>query len=143
VAADHNASCPRLARRRLMRARSRSGNAAIHASTSSACQSSGRPRGPRPPLGYVPASVGYGQRFDIQTSSRDAIARVVLVRVASVTHGINTDQRLLELHQRARGPARVTIEAPGDATLAPPGYYMLFAIGTTGVPSVGRFSHVR
>jgi hypothetical protein len=30
----------------------------------------------------------------------------------------------------------LTIQAPANANLAPPGYYMLFIVDTNGVPSV-------
>ena len=34
---------------------------------------------------------------------------------------------------------KVTVQAPANANLAPPGDYMLFLVDTNGVPSVGSF----
>ena len=40
------------------------------------------------------------------------------------------------------GGGALTIEAPANANLAPPGYYMLFIVTGTGVPSVARFARI-
>ena len=37
------------------------------------------------------------------------------------------------------GAGKVTVQAPANANLAPPGDYMLFLVDTNGVPSVGSF----
>jgi hypothetical protein len=100
-------------------------------------------RGPRPRINYAPAVLAYNQQFDVGTSDLTAVRRVVFVRAGSVTHGVNTDQRLLELEERGRAADRVTLEAPRNSSLAPPGYYLLFLISTSGVPSVGRFVLLR
>jgi Domain of unknown function (DUF1929)/Acetamidase/Formamidase family len=42
----------------------------------------------------------------------------------------------------AHKSAAVTATAPANANVAPPGVYMLFAIGADGVPSVARMVHV-
>lgn len=36
----------------------------------------------------------------------------------------------------------LTVLAPPDATVAPPGYYMMFVVSNSGVPSVAKFVHV-
>ena len=36
----------------------------------------------------------------------------------------------------------VTLTAPPNGNIAPPGYYMLFVVDTTGVPSVAAFVKV-
>ena len=33
----------------------------------------------------------------------------------------------------------LSVTAPANANLAPPGYYMLFIVSTNGVPSIARF----
>ena len=33
----------------------------------------------------------------------------------------------------------LTVLAPPDATVAPPGYYMVFVVSSSGVPSVAQF----
>src|SRR5206468_2827557 len=37
------------------------------------------------------------------------------------------------------GSGSLTIQAPANANLAPPGYYMLFLVNTAGVPSIAPF----
>lgn len=60
---------------------------------------------------------------------------VSLVRLPSVTHSLNMDDRFLELSYTASGTT-LTVQAPANANLAPPGYYMLFVVNSQGVPSV-------
>src|SRR5439155_13686922 len=49
-------------------------------------------------------------------------------------------QRLLSLGFTASAGS-LTIQAPANANLAPPGYYMLFLVNNSGVPSVAAFVH--
>jgi len=56
------------------------------------------------------------------------------VRMASVTHTLDMDQRYLELPFVA-GSNTLTVSAATDANSAPPGEYMLFIVDANGVPS--------
>lgn len=97
---------------------------------------------PRPEIGFAPTSVHYGDTFTI-TLAKDTpvpasqISRVTLVRLGSGTHGFDMDQRFVLL---ANPPAYsgdvLTVVAPANGSIAPPGNYMLFIISDTGVPSV-------
>jgi hypothetical protein len=62
------------------------------------------------------------------------IASVSLLRFGSVTQSINMAQRYLPLTFSA-GSGSLSVTAPANANLAPPGNYMLFLVDTTGVPS--------
>jgi hypothetical protein len=95
-------------------------------------------RGPRPTITSAPASTGYGAAFSIQTPDASRIAKVSLVRLGSVTHAFNQDQRFLPLAFQQVG-AELQVQAPANAALAPPGYYMLFILDSDGVPSVASF----
>lgn len=90
--------------------------------------------GIRPAMSGVPASIGYGQAFTVQTQQADAIRKVTLIRLASVTHAFNQNQRLNVL-QFTPGSGALNITAPANANLAPPGHYMLFIVDSNGVPS--------
>lgn len=94
--------------------------------------------GTRPTISGMPASVGYAQKFTVQSPDATSIGKVTLIRLPSVTHAFNQNQRLNVL-QFAQGAATGTIDitTPADANLAPPGDYLLFAVNSTGVPSVG------
>ena len=67
----------------------------------------------------------------------DLIARLTLVRMGSATHSNNADQRFIELSFGQVGQT-LTAVLPSDTTILVPGYYMLFAINTAGVPSVAQ-----
>jgi galactose oxidase len=89
----------------------------------------------RPTITSAPVSVRYGQTFTVQTPNALSIASVTFIRLSAVTHAFNETQLLNRLALSATvGTLRVT--APARATLAPPGYYMLFIINAAGVPSV-------
>jgi fibronectin type 3 domain-containing protein len=55
-----------------------------------------------------------------------------------VTHSFNADQSYVPLSFSVTGGG-LTVQAPADADLAPPGYYMLFIVNKNGVPSVAPF----
>lgn len=95
----------------------------------------------RPVLNTAPAEAAYGQTVEVSTDS--AITSFVLMRLSSVTHSINTDQRRVPLQFSAVAPNRYALKVPADPGLAPPGYYMLFALNAAGVPSVSKQIRIR
>lgn len=97
-------------------------------------------RGPRPTIGEAPTSVSYQQTFSVTTPDADGIARVALIRPDAVTHGVNFDQRYLVLPFTASSGA-LSVQAP-RASVAPPGWYMLFLVSSAGVPSVASWVQV-
>jgi len=92
----------------------------------------------RPSFSGAPSSITYGNSFTVQTANPTNIASVVLVRNGSVTHAFDMDQRLIEL-SFTRGSSALTATAPPNGNIAPPGYYMLFLLNSSGVPSVASF----
>lgn len=99
-------------------------------------------RGPRPVITAVPGNVAYGASFDVDTPDADDIDSVVFLRPCSVTHHTDAGQRYVRLEVVSRDPASLTVRAPGNGNVAPPGYYMLFLITASGVPSEARFVQV-
>ena len=95
-------------------------------------------KGARPTYTGAPGLVQYGASFTIQSPNAASIASVALVRPGSVTHSFDEDQRLVPLTFTASGNT-VTLQAPANANLAPPGYYMLFIVNGAGVPSAASF----
>jgi hypothetical protein len=98
-------------------------------------------RGPRPKITYVAytgTTIGYGQDITIYTDRPADISRVALVRPGSVTHQLNTDQRYVGVAITQQSSGSVTVKAPPDGTVAPPGYFLLFIIDNQGVPSHGH-----
>lgn len=93
----------------------------------------------RPAIVTVPAAIGYGARFSVTTrGAAPANGRVVLMRPGAVTHAFDMEQRLVELTFSAASN-ELTVTAPANANLAPPGWYLLFVLDGNGVPSVGQF----
>jgi hypothetical protein len=95
----------------------------------------------RPQITMAPTSLTIGQDFSVDTASDAGIGRVVLIKTASVTHGFNMEQRFIELTFSASG-SRLTVQAPSHGADAPPGYYHLFVLDTSGVPSVSQIVRI-
>jgi fibronectin type 3 domain-containing protein len=95
-------------------------------------------KGARPTITSSPAGASWGSSFDINTPSPGSIAHVSLIRSPSVTHALDMNQRFQFLNFTA-GSGKVTVQAPANANLAPPGDYLLFLVDANGVPSVGKF----
>ena len=89
----------------------------------------------RPSITSVPSSVSYGNQFTVQTPDAASIASAVLIRNGTVTHSFGMDQRMVGMSFTA-GAGSLTVTAPPNANIAPPGYYMLFILNSNGVPSV-------
>ena len=95
----------------------------------------------RPTITSAPGSVSYNAAFTINTPAPSSIGKVAMVRLGAVTHSVNMEQRYVPLSFTAGG-GNLTATAPLNANIAPPGYYMLFVIGTDGVPSVANMVRV-
>jgi galactose oxidase-like protein/Big-like domain-containing protein len=92
---------------------------------------------PRPTIDAAPASRTYGASMEITTGSPASIRKVALVRLGSVTHSDNMEQRYIPL-AFTTGATSLTATIPANVNVAPPGVYMLFIIDANGVPSVAR-----
>ena len=97
--------------------------------------------GTRPTITSAPASVSYGETALIGTS--DTIARATWIRLSSVTHAYNQEQRFLNLSfTAATGGVNVTFPSSSSANLSPAGLYMLFLLNGSGVPSVAKIIQI-
>lgn len=92
----------------------------------------------RPAISSVPSTILYGLTFDISTPNASSISSVSLLRHSSTTHHYNTDQRLLWLQITSRTSNKVTVSAPINENLAPPGYYLVHLLNGSGIPSKGK-----
>jgi Domain of unknown function (DUF1929)/Bacterial Ig domain/Galactose oxidase, central domain len=90
--------------------------------------------GARPTITSAPASATYGSTMTVQTPAAAAITSVSLVSLGSDSHTLDFDQHFVPLTFTAGGGA-LTVDTPAAANLAPPGYYMLFVLNGSGVPS--------
>jgi hypothetical protein len=95
-------------------------------------------RGARPTIGSVPDHVAYGAEFRVATPDAGAVTSVSLIRTGAATHAFDENQRFQRLSFTADA-AGLTVKAPTSANRAPPGYYLLFILNGSAVPSVGKF----
>ena len=93
----------------------------------------------RPTISNAPASVTWGAGFTIDTPDAPSIGEVVIMRPGAVTHGFDQNQRLVEMVITARGGTTIDVQAPPNGNVAPPGWYLLFILNGSRVPSVGRW----
>ncbi|MCY7395439.1 MAG: DUF1929 domain-containing protein [Nocardioides sp.] len=98
-------------------------------------------RGARPTIVDPPASVTRGGQLRFTSAEAVSVAKVVLIRSGSNTHEINTDQRSVPLVFAVSGTT-VTADVPSSGNTLPPGYYMLFAVNSLGVPSTAPWVRV-
>jgi len=88
-----------------------------------------------------PESVTYGETFFLGTSGAGSQPKVSFVRLPSVTHGTNQDQRLVSVDPvLAAGGIHVTV--PNSSSKLPPGHYMVFVLNGN-VPSIAAIIRVQ
>jgi hypothetical protein len=93
----------------------------------------------RPTISGDPTGGAYGDTITIPTPNAADITKVSLVKVSATTHHYNTDQRLIWLQIESKTPLSVTVKAPINNKLSPPGYYLIHVLNNAGVPSVGTY----
>jgi hypothetical protein len=84
---------------------------------------------------------GYGSPFTLQTPNAANISSVVLMRNGSSTHAFDMDQRYVGLSFTA-GSGVLNLTSPPNSNIAPPGYYMLFILNSSGVPSLANIVQI-
>jgi hypothetical protein len=89
----------------------------------------------RPVITGAPAQATHGREIQVATDS--AVSSFALVRMSSNTHSVNNDQRRIPLKATFdSGTRRYRMTIPANPGITLPGYYMLFALNSRGVPSV-------
>ncbi|MEU9332359.1 galactose oxidase-like domain-containing protein [Streptomyces sp. NPDC048290] len=98
-------------------------------------------RGDRPAItSLIDTEWTYG---DTQRITVDRpIAKAELIRPAAVTHSSDPNQRFVDLPLTVDGNT-VDLNVTSNPNLAPPGWYMLFAVDAAGVPSVAKWVHLQ
>ncbi|HMO79275.1 MAG TPA: DUF1929 domain-containing protein [Pyrinomonadaceae bacterium] len=96
---------------------------------------------PRPSISFAPGAVAYNDAFVIDTPQPANIEQVVMMRVSSVTHSVDFEQRRVPLTFWVDKNG-LNARAPANSNIAPPGYYMLFVLDGDGVPSEARMMRV-
>ncbi|KAK8315634.1 hypothetical protein V6Z12_D01G256200 [Gossypium hirsutum] len=96
----------------------------------------------------IPETLRYGEAFDVFVTVPLPVVGVVEVNFGNApfaTHSFSQGQRLVKLTVTPSVPVdgryRIKCTAPPNGAVAPPGYYMAFAVNQ-GVPSVARWVHL-
>ena len=90
----------------------------------------------RPSLTSAPSSVGSTGRFSVQGTP--GLLRFAMIRMASVTHGLTTDQRYFSPAFGETVAGTYELSPHNNLNVMTPGYWMLFGINADGTPSRGR-----
>jgi hypothetical protein len=98
-------------------------------------------KGPQPEITSAPDSLNYGETFQIGTAAPEEIATISLIRLSSVTHSFNANQRINLLVPQVAG-GNLSATAPPNANVCPPGHYMLFILNSQGVPLVAKIVQI-
>jgi len=97
--------------------------------------------GARPVITSAPTNLTYGQAFNIVTPDAASITRVAMIKATAATHANNMDQRYVDLAFTI-GNGQVQTKSPASGKMAPPGYYLLVILNSSGVPSVMPFVQI-
>ena len=92
----------------------------------------------RPTISSSPTVGNYGGTINIPTTSAANIQKVSLIRLSTFTHAFNSELRFIWLQIRSKSSSSVTVSAPVNAKIAPPGYYMIHVLNSAGVPSKAK-----
>ena len=90
----------------------------------------------RPVISSVNATATWGQ--DIAVTADSGIASFALMRMSAITHTVSNDQRRIPLTFTVTGANTYSLSIPPSHGVVLPGYYMLFALNSAGVPSVSK-----
>jgi galactose oxidase len=94
-------------------------------------------KGPRPHFELALDELHYNGTFEVKTADAADVEYASLIRLSSVTHSFNTGQRINFMFATP-GDGVVGFTAPPNANVCPPGYYLLFLLAKSGVPSIGK-----
>lgn len=87
---------------------------------------------PRPIILSAPSTMQYGQQYTVMYNPNGGakVTNVCLIRLGSVTHGFDQDQRrvplTIETYLGTEAEPGLVVSAPANGNIAPPGHYMLF-----------------
>jgi hypothetical protein len=92
----------------------------------------------RPTISSDPTVGNYGGTINISTPDAADVQKVSLIRLSTFTHGFNSELRFIWLQIQSKASGSVTVSAPVNAKIAPPGYYMIHVLNSAGVPSKAK-----
>jgi len=101
-------------------------------------------QGACPEITTAPKVINYGKQFTVQISHSSEARQINLVRLSSVTHAFNQNQRIIKnLVFTSNGEGKLQVVAPDSPNVCPPGHYMFFVLNSSGVPSVAKILKIQ
>ena len=97
-------------------------------------------RATRPTLVSAPAELVLGKTANVTTDSE--VASFALVRMSATTHTVNADQRRIPVAFTRTAANTYQLAVTSNSGYLLPGYWMLFALNSAGVPSVAKIVSV-
>ncbi|MGK0270573.1 MAG: YVTN family beta-propeller protein [Cocleimonas sp.] len=94
----------------------------------------------RPVITNAPDVIKNGVTFGLQSSTN--ITKFSLIKMSSTTHGVNTDLRYLKMPFTHDGNGNYQLASHNNVNVLTPGFWMLFAVNSNGVPSVAKIIQV-
>ncbi|WP_166784873.1 galactose oxidase early set domain-containing protein [Cryobacterium sp. TMT2-42-4] len=91
---------------------------------------------PRPSITTAPTTAARGSTIPVTTSGPTPVFS--LIRMSTVTHSINTDQRRIPLTPTGVTGNTASLTIPSDPGVVVPGHYLPFSLDANGVPSVAQ-----
>jgi hypothetical protein len=98
--------------------------------------------GERPACTPSETEIHYGGTLTAAVADAGQIGAACLIRPGATTHSADGEQRLVDLPHQVSGLGELNLQLPSSATIAPPGWYMLFVLSTAGVPSEASWVHL-
>ncbi len=95
----------------------------------------------RPVIQNAPDSIHHGQTLSLQSDAD--IKRFALVKMSGTTHAVNSDLRFLNVAFKQLDTNQYQLSMHANRNVLTPGYWMLFAINSKGVPSVAKIIQVK
>jgi hypothetical protein len=97
-------------------------------------------KGTRPTITSNPTEVRYGGTYGIGTTAGAGrtVTRMTVTTAPSATHSTDLNQRYLSLPL-----TNGSITFPTQPTIMPPGWYRIWALDNTNVPSVAKWVHLQ
>ncbi|RMZ67481.1 kelch domain-containing [Pyrenophora seminiperda CCB06] len=97
---------------------------------------------PRPVIDNLKfATVAPGGKLEVEMKGSADGVKFSLIRIGSVTHNVNSDQRRVPLNPKVDGN-KVELPILNDQGVMLPGAWYLFAVSKEGVPSVAKTVYV-
>ena len=99
-------------------------------------------QGPRPRIETAPAVMQLAHSYQITVSPGADVKYLRLMRPDNPTHVTDVNARSIAVNFTSAGHGSLNVTLPASANIVPPGYSMLFAVNSKGIPSTGYWVKV-